>query len=301
MSSTTACTNCRTKYSLFNREVGCSNCALSFCKRCLGYRAYLPKLADMPVSICFDCFQKIGAIVATDTVQIITTPLPQNSNNYKEYPTTDSKWWGTNPPPSMRNNVGCSFPHNRLPKMEEQANIKYINKNDAVSRNGQSIGRVLTLEEIEERLAALRGCDIEMVRNPRSWFYSTSNTPLTMDSADGLLRRTEDQIAIEESNDPIKYLEERYRQLHRDDEKNEDVKGAYKYSVYYHIKVQSCGTNPPVCGTTLSRDPAFSEVTEEEIIYIKRLIEDVNNRVKISDNDEKRMENDLKRVLDACE
>ncbi|RCN33257.1 hypothetical protein ANCCAN_20917 [Ancylostoma caninum] len=107
------CTNCRTKYSLRNPEEGCSNCALSFCRRCLPHRAILPQLADKPVTVCSQCFEKLNAETlknqsrnGTQITHIRIDDLPQrpssSANNVQP-----SNWWGDGlPPPSMRQSIG---------------------------------------------------------------------------------------------------------------------------------------------------------------------------------------------------
>ncbi|VDM65173.1 unnamed protein product [Strongylus vulgaris] len=169
--SPVCCTNCRTKYSILNPEEGCSNCALSFCRRCLSHRALLPQFANKPVTVCSQCFEKLNA-------ETLKNQISSRSGN----------WWGDGlPPPSMRQSVGMFL-------------IFFL----------ATSSQPLTLSEIEERLAALRGCDVELIRRPRC-----VSLPLFRLS---LMKMAKERAEIEVKHDPANELERRHRALRGDGE-----------------------------------------------------------------------------------
>ncbi|VDL64404.1 unnamed protein product [Nippostrongylus brasiliensis] len=99
------CSNCRTKYSILNPEEGCSNCAFSFCRKCLPHRAILPQYANKPVTVCRSCYEKLNAKTVENQekngTQVITFFILLSSSK---------NWWGDGlPPPSLRQTVGVFY------------------------------------------------------------------------------------------------------------------------------------------------------------------------------------------------
>uniref|UniRef100_A0A8R1INJ6 FYVE-type domain-containing protein n=1 Tax=Caenorhabditis japonica TaxID=281687 RepID=A0A8R1INJ6_CAEJA len=171
MPASICCTNCRTKYSILNREAGCSSCALSFCKKCLGYRAIIPTLSEQPMIVCYNCYQKLEAAKIKPEVFITSTPLPNAPRP------GGSNWWGDGlPPPSFRQTYNGNNPTRSIPQSRPNASqLPQVSTQDLEQRReklrqdiNQAPVEPLSLEEIEERLARLRGCDVEQIRNPKS-------------------------------------------------------------------------------------------------------------------------------------
>ncbi|KHJ94598.1 hypothetical protein OESDEN_05471, partial [Oesophagostomum dentatum] len=89
---------------------GCSNCALSFCRKCLPHRAILPHLANKPVTVCSQCFEKLNAQTlknqsanGTQITRIVIGDVPEAAHSSHSPSIRPGNWWGEGlPPPSMR-------------------------------------------------------------------------------------------------------------------------------------------------------------------------------------------------------
>ncbi|KAL6742801.1 hypothetical protein Aduo_015910 [Ancylostoma duodenale] len=305
------CTNCRTKYSIRNPEEGCSNCALSFCRRCLPHRAILPQLADKPVTVCSQCFEKLNAETlknqsrnGTQITHIRIDDLPQQPSSSANT-ARPSNWWGDGlPPPSMRQSIGQ--PSARASRGNVRAHAsKTEHPNKDVgdleerwkkSRQDDSTVQPLTLSQIEERLAALRGCDVELIRRPRCIFESASKPLPTGNSVQTLMEMAKEQAEIEERHDPAKELERRHRALRDGGEQHLNVQQDQVAVADANASSEN-QTDPRL--STVSSATAFSEATTRELADINSLLEDAQKRVNASQAEEKDMDREMRSVLAA--
>ncbi|CAJ0589546.1 unnamed protein product [Cylicocyclus nassatus] len=320
--SPVCCTNCRTKYSILNPEEGCSNCALSFCRKCLSHRALLPQLANKPVSVCAQCFEKLNAETIKNQekngVQItritIGNDSPPQVHSSNAVSSRTGNWWGDGlPPPSLRQTVESSsgVPHNKIlppprilhAKVRAQAKKAEHPKDDVhdleerfkKSRQDDSAsGQPLTVEEIEERLAALRGCDVELVRRPRCMFETSGKQIPAGNTVQGLMKMAQERAEIEEKHDPAKELERRHRAL-----RGEEEQGGSRAQQEEKSPADSQADQSDPRLSTVSSSTAFSESTAKELDEIKRLLEEADKRVKSEEIDDKEMKKKMKKVVAA--
>lgn len=306
MPSSVCCTNCRTKYSLLNREAGCSNCALSFCKKCLGHRAIIPTLSDQPMIVCNNCYHKLEAAKMKQDVTITSTPLPNSQPQ-----SANKNWWGEGlPPPSFRNTYGnqhqnlnrasTSIQHRNTPvppvthqsQLPQQYPIDDLEQRRAKLREDIAPPvEALSISEIEERLAKLRECDVDVIRNPRNWLKSSSNetSSINANNPAELMRIAEDRARIEQKEEEMdakdwEELEARRRKIF--DEKK-------------HGEEEKEGEETSVRESVVSGNTEFSEATKEEMNEINNLLMDAEKRVAETKRQEAHDAAELRNVMKA--
>ncbi|CAB3396653.1 unnamed protein product [Caenorhabditis bovis] len=284
------CTNCRTKYSLLIREAGCSCCALSLCKKCLSHRAIIPSLSDQPLTVCYNCYKTLEAKKIKTEATITSTPLPGKSTK---------NWWGDGlPPPSFRQdfNKGRASTSQTPKSIYPQINAKPTPVDDEVwqeqmrqleERRANLMNDIprqpepLTIEQIEERLASLRGCDVDVIRNPRTWFQEDKRDLGNAQTVSQLMKIAEDRARLEEIDEEIeqkelKEFEERRKRLMERQEA--EKKADNRESV---VSDASC----------------FSTATREQLDDINKALEDAEKRVAATKQQEEVDENELKKLM----
>ncbi|KAK6041821.1 hypothetical protein COOONC_20674, partial [Cooperia oncophora] len=131
----------------------------------------------MPSSACCsNCYTKYSIL----NPEITRIPIadPPKAPHSGAASTSSTNWWGDGlPPPSFRSAAGQPQPRPRVShhaRKVEDVRQPPANKDTADletrlkrTREEEDPSKVLTLTEIEERLAALRGCDVELIRRPR--------------------------------------------------------------------------------------------------------------------------------------
>uniref|UniRef100_A0A183FTH6 FYVE-type domain-containing protein n=1 Tax=Heligmosomoides polygyrus TaxID=6339 RepID=A0A183FTH6_HELPZ len=208
-------------------QEGCSNCGFSFCRKCLPHRALLPQYANKPVTVCNGCYEKLNIT----RIKIGADPPAQHSN----VPSSSSKnWWGEGlPPPSLRQTIVTNCGRSDVPK------------------------NVLTLSEIEQRLADLRGCDVELIRRISQMFEPAEKPRPSGATVKDLMKEAQELAEIEEMYDPDKEIEVRFKRIKYD--------GSEKPTEH----TDDAGTNPRM--STVSSATNFSEATAKELMDINKL------------------------------
>ncbi|KAK6050850.1 hypothetical protein COOONC_11645 [Cooperia oncophora] len=278
MPSSACCSNCYTKYSILNPEEGCSNCAFSFCRKCLPHRAIIPKYANKPVTVCARCFEKLNAKTLEnqekDGTMITRIPIadPPKAPHSGAASTSSTNWGVLAYSTILQDVLPCTLPVH-IPK---------------TPLNGPA------LTEIEERLAALRGCDVELIRRPRCMFESAEKPRPSAGTAEQLMKEAKDLAEIEERHDVGNELERRFKRLKYEDEPppNENPDGAETNEL-----TPGAANEPRM--STVSSATAFSEATANELEEIKRLMEDAEKRVKATEADDKLVQQEMRSVLAA--
>lgn len=280
------------------------------------HRALLPQLASKPVTICSQCHEKLNKETLRNQRRTGNqiTKISIGNNSYSSHivgvTPSSTNWWGDGlPPPSMRSVIGQPCPP---PRMLHGINKKQTSKternvNDTTdlearlmrSREDDVPENVLTLSEIEERLAALRGCDVELIRQPRCIFESVEKPRPTGDTIEQLLKEARDLAVIEDRHNPVADLERRHKRLREEgDEPSDSAK-----AVIEDESSTSTGLGTDMASQRLSKvstTTSFSETTTRELEDVNRLMEDAQKRINASEADEKRMEQEMKNLLAAA-
>ncbi|KAH7730681.1 60S ribosomal protein L49 [Aphelenchoides avenae] len=159
------------------------NCGYGFCQKCLPQKLVLPGISSKPVSVCTSCYGMLSKKAsATSNVRQEKSRAENNQD----------KWWGDDelPPPSMRHFLAGAKPvssQQSHPQLEERlANLAGVpvdhirnpkgilpEREPAITLSTTVHGTPRlrtedpTLAKLEERVAALRGVPVEVIRNPR--------------------------------------------------------------------------------------------------------------------------------------
>ncbi|CAD6186984.1 unnamed protein product [Caenorhabditis auriculariae] len=301
MPSSQCCSNCGSKYSLLNREAGCSSCAFSFCKKCLDHRTVIPNLSPHPVTVCYNCYKKIEAKKLKTEAVITSVPLP-GENGTSASTSGQKNWWGEGlPPPSMRQQYGAFPPtsQNRLPNQNhfskvtpQDEQIRQLEARRAQLRADEPKAESqLSTDDIERRLAMLRGCDIELVRNPKAWFEAHPKQANETNSVAGLMKMAEDRAAIEESLEEnerkeLDELERRHRMLKKKAETEKDDK-----------EEDDVSRNESMRMSMTSGTSEYSTATKEQLESINELMRDAEKRVQESKAEEEASAQDVRKIL----
>uniref|UniRef100_A0A0N4Z0E4 FYVE-type domain-containing protein n=1 Tax=Parastrongyloides trichosuri TaxID=131310 RepID=A0A0N4Z0E4_PARTI len=153
-----ACTGCMQQFTMFRKEHGCSNCAFGFCDKCLNKKIIIEKFSSKPVTVCGPCYEKLSAEKDKSNATVTISDLPLNNVKKRTEKSSDvlnsEKWWGNDvlPPPSFRQQ------YSNPSVFEGRAIKKAITSKTKAQKE---------IEDIEERLAKLRGVDVEQIRYPR--------------------------------------------------------------------------------------------------------------------------------------
>lgn len=235
-------------------------------------------------------------------IKIGADPPAQHSN----VPSSSSKnWWGEGlPPPSLRQTIAQPQPPPRLLHERIRDNAKKVEDgakgaSDLEERwkktRVQDVPKnVLTLSEIEQRLADLRGCDVELIRRPRCMFEPAEKPRPSGATVKDLMKEAQELAEIEEMYDPDKEIEVRFKRIKYDgSEKPTEHTDDAGTS---HLTPESAA-DPRM--STVSSATNFSEATAKELMDINKLMEDAQKRVKDGEVDEKLMEREMKTVLAA--
>ncbi|CAJ0954601.1 unnamed protein product, partial [Mesorhabditis belari] len=309
MPASAGCTNCSTKYTLFNKEVGCPACHFSFCKKCLSHKAHLPGSTKESI-VCIKCYNKLSHPTSSKPQQHGSSghdapnrmyPSIHAPSSSSAQPPQTANWWGEGlPPASMRVATNPNPWNNVQQKIQPQVNSAHLDPLEKRLNEVRQIEthqsphekKTPTLSEIEERLAALRGCDVELVRNPRVWFDSKSDEPVESSTVDGLLRMAYDRNRIEENRD--RELEERWKRI--------KTRGDDLATGEQPVNPEDFSDDPTRFSTisAVSGNTEFSEATKDEMQQINDLMLNAQKSIKQSPHPkptEDELNNEAKTIL----
>ncbi|KAK4884333.1 hypothetical protein RN001_000604 [Aquatica leii] len=69
-----SCNHCTTKFNFFHKEIGCSNCRLSFCSKCLKQKIKIPNKGDVELPVCKTCYVNLSSNVNANAAVNIPPP-----------------------------------------------------------------------------------------------------------------------------------------------------------------------------------------------------------------------------------
>lgn len=142
-----SCNHCTTKFNFFHKEVGCANCGLSFCNKCLKQKCRIPQRGTVEYNVCRTCFQKLtSSSTSSSGITVITPPEAY----LKRLEALDNS---TGPPPitiykndAKRQETRSGMTPQDVQIMERLEKLKHEGKWPPPSEN-----------EIRQRLAKLKG------------------------------------------------------------------------------------------------------------------------------------------------
>ncbi|KAL7071575.1 hypothetical protein ACQ4LE_009475 [Meloidogyne hapla] len=156
------CTSCMVNYSRSKKEFGCSKCKFSFCRKCLPYDVVIPSISQQPVPVCSNCYSLLNQQ---------HSDLSKDKN--REMPSNLTSWSGEDlPPPSLRplfsktskQNGQSKSNKNEWSDLEER--LERLNEPIKSTDGLGQEKRIQGINELEERLAALRGVPVDIIRRP---------------------------------------------------------------------------------------------------------------------------------------
>uniref|UniRef100_A0A7E4VYH1 FYVE-type domain-containing protein n=1 Tax=Panagrellus redivivus TaxID=6233 RepID=A0A7E4VYH1_PANRE len=155
------CSNCMEPYTVFRKEVGCSKCTYGFCPRCCSNKMVIPKLSSKPVTVCNSCYATANATANGH----VPGPRLQDVRDRGMSNVNQKQWWGDDelPPPSMRRDYKKQLPAPHRPSGGGGGGGQRVPTSSAAS----SDPRNAEVNEIEARLARLKGQHVDEIVNPR--------------------------------------------------------------------------------------------------------------------------------------
>ncbi|XP_056640788.1 abscission/NoCut checkpoint regulator [Diorhabda sublineata] len=192
-----SCNQCSTKFNFFHKEVGCANCGLSFCSKCVKQKSKIPSKGDEEYNICKKCFLQLNS----GSLKKSNRPPPdlylrrlENLENPAAPPITVYK---TDPKiESLRKGLSS-------------ADQKLLERLEKLKDDGK--GPPPTEAEIRERLQKLKG-ENEYVEGPSKPLY-TVDLRTDREKADSLLEQFMSERDIELSHQNLEDIETRVAAL----------------------------------------------------------------------------------------
>ncbi|KAL3077886.1 hypothetical protein niasHT_031265 [Heterodera trifolii] len=194
------CTNCMAEYTRRRKEISCAVCRFGFCERCVSQKCAEPSVSPTkPVPVCNNCYTLLTVRLFLECRVVGGGTLARAVK--KNWEVTRAKAeavegqkapseWGDLEERLARLNDPAQFGEPTMPTTSDKAQQKDGTKVGGAPAAPPSI------EELEERLAALRGFPVEVVRKPRLMVINDSDdensgdVPLS-DEAAQLLQQVE--------------------------------------------------------------------------------------------------------------
>lgn len=193
-----SCNHCSIKFNFFHKEMGCANCGLSFCNKCLKQKCKIPDKGNSEQHVCRLCYNKLTSpSVSTTSSNVIIPPdvfikRLESLENPAAPPITVYKQ--DKKIQALRSGLS-------------EADQKLV---DRLEKLKESKGVPPSDSEIRQRLAVLKG-ENEYVEGPSSKAQLlTKETPQT---ADSLLEQFINEEDIELSHNPQEGIEARLATL----------------------------------------------------------------------------------------
>ncbi|KAL3106766.1 hypothetical protein niasHT_017821 [Heterodera trifolii] len=189
------CTNCMAEYTRRRKEISCAVCRFGFCERCVSQKCAEPSVSPTkPVPVCNNCYTLLTVRLFLECRVVggggnigTSSKKKLGSNAGKSGGASE---WGDLEERLARLNDPAQFGEPTMPTTSDKAQQKDGTKVGGAPAAPPSI------EELEERLAALRGFPVEVVRKPRLMVINDSDdensgdVPLS-DEAAQLLQQVE--------------------------------------------------------------------------------------------------------------
>ncbi|KAK0409996.1 hypothetical protein QR680_004887 [Steinernema hermaphroditum] len=279
------CTSCMASYSLLRKELACANCGFGFCANCLKHSWTFPARSKKPLNVCAQCFHQLSESA-------------QRSPGKMRTPAANGNCVPVVPSSSLRGDGGGvkSEAPNRSHQHEKRHEVKSSSSTEALRARLEKLKedekktpmRIMSLQEIEERFAALREVPVEDIRNPGRMFLEGNGKQ--EETASDLIKRISDEQKLEEKWDRDQMLQDRYNRL-CDVEKTEPEAS--------EVADQDMRTIPESSTSTFTKSQDDFDISNE-LDAVKRALEKCDSAEKPSDpakNNWKDDDYDMKQIL----
>ncbi|XP_076268715.1 abscission/NoCut checkpoint regulator isoform X1 [Rhynchophorus ferrugineus] len=205
-----SCNHCGTKFNIFHKELGCANCGLALCSKCLKQKAKVPSKGSGEFSVCKTCYRKMNNSSQSQEIfeppdkylkrlENLENPAAPPITVYRENPTVTNLKCGLSP--ADKDIV------DRLARLKE--------KEKAPPSDG----------EIRERLAKLKGENASQSTQQTRQFPPDTKTE--QEKVESLLEQLGAEQSIEQTHSYTDNLAKRLATLkgeeHRDQAKSNDI------------------------------------------------------------------------------
>ncbi|EFA06685.2 abscission/NoCut checkpoint regulator isoform X2 [Tribolium castaneum] len=192
-----SCNHCNTKFNFFHKEMGCSNCGLSFCNKCLKQKCKIPNKGTGEFNVCKLCYSKLASGTSATLPQIAPPDAFIKRLENLENPAAPPITMYKNDPKIQALRSGLS-----------PADQKIL---DRLEKLKDEKGPPPSEGELRRRLASLKG-ENDYVEGPsRLLFQVDSRTD--QQKADSLLEQFVNERDIELAHNPQEEIEARLATL----------------------------------------------------------------------------------------
>nr|CAD2174203.1 unnamed protein product [Meloidogyne enterolobii] len=173
------CTSCMVDYSRSKKEFGCAKCKFSFCRKCLPYDVVIFSISSQPVPVCSNCYSLLN--------QQQQQNVESSKDKNREMPSNINCWNGEDlPPPSLR----PLFSSNKTSKQNLKSNKNEWKEleerlerlNEPIESVKEEKKKIQGIGQLEERLAALRGVDVDIIRRPGLLVVNQDESQVNVDN-----------------------------------------------------------------------------------------------------------------------
>ncbi|KRT83601.1 hypothetical protein AMK59_4736 [Oryctes borbonicus] len=210
-----SCNHCTTKFSFFHKELGCSNCGLSFCNKCLKQKSRIPSKGPSEFAVCRTCYTKLSA-GSSQSQNIIVPPdaylklackfLKTHILSALTYRRLESLENPSQPPITVYKNDKLSSLRSGLSPVDQKILDRLEKLKDEKGR-----GPPPSEGELRRRLANLKGTN-DYVEGPSKPMLTT-DMRTDQQKADGLLEQFMNERDIELAHNPQEKIEARLASL----------------------------------------------------------------------------------------
>ncbi|KAK9893116.1 hypothetical protein WA026_023836 [Henosepilachna vigintioctopunctata] len=193
-----ACNTCNTKFNFFHKELGCANCGMSFCSKCLKQKCKIPSKGSSEMNVCKICFNKL--IKANEPVKLSFEPPDMFLKRLENLENPSA-------PPITVYKQNTQFQTLRTGLTPADQNL--VDRLEKLKDNG-SKREPPSETELRERLAQLKGKN--SIEISESWLFPVDNRS-NQEKVDGLLEQFSREHDIELHHNPQEEIESRLSAL----------------------------------------------------------------------------------------
>ncbi|XP_066262293.1 abscission/NoCut checkpoint regulator [Euwallacea similis] len=201
-----SCHHCNTKFNFFHKELGCANCGLSLCSKCLQQKCKIPSKGEAEFKVCRVCFPKLNKQSQGETfappdrflkrLENLENPSAAPITVYRENPKVTALKAGLSPDDQAI--------VDRLEKLKEKQSLPPSDS------------------DLKERLANLKGVPYrDSLENKQSLF--TLDLRSDQEKADSLMEQYSNQQGIDASYQSHDDIGQRLAVLKGEDYKKNEV------------------------------------------------------------------------------